>query len=228
MKVHTNLEQGTQAWLDARCGLLTASVVRNIITPAKMAYARNDKAKALVFEMAAQRATNFVEPTPTTWAMERGHVDEVYAREMYNEHTGNDAQELGFFTEQFEGATIGYSPDGVINMDGAGELGLIEIKSRAQKYQMKTIASGEVPREYLLQIQTGLLVTQAKWLDFVSYCEGMPLFIKRVMPDPEMQQAIIDAAIMFNDQINELLHEYNQNAKGMPIAPRHEDTEIQL
>ena len=223
MKVHTNLEQGTQAWLDARCGLLTASVVRNIITPAKMAYARNDKAKAIVYEMAAQRATQFVEPTPTTWAMERGHVDEVYAREIYNEHTGNDAQELGFYTEEFDGTTIGYSPDGVV-----GDNGLIEVKSRAQKHQLKTIASGEVPREFMLQIQTGLLVTGRKWLDFVSYCEGMPVWIKRVQPDADMQQAIIEAAKTLDESIAEVLAQYNDNATGFPVAPRHEQTEIQL
>ena len=223
MKVHTNLEQGTQAWLDARCGLLTASVVRNIMTPAKMAYARNDKAKAIVYEMAAQRATQFVEPTPTTWAMERGHVDEVYAREIYNEHTGNDAQELGFYTEEFDGTTIGYSPDGVV-----GDNGLIEVKSRAQKHQLKTIASGEVPREFMLQIQTGLLVTGRKWLDFVSYCEGMPVWIKRVQPDAEMQQAIIEAAKTLDESIAEVLAQYNDNAAGFPVAPRHEQTEVQL
>jgi predicted phage-related endonuclease len=227
MKVYNNLEQGTQNWLDARCGLLTASVVRQVITPSKMTLAKNDKARAVAYELAAQRVTKFVEPAPTTFAMERGHVDEVYARELYSEHTGNDVEEVGFFTERFEAATLGYSPDGVINL-GNNELGLIEIKSRAQKHQMKTIAVGEVPQEYMLQIQTGLLVTQAAWLDFVSYCEGMPLFIKRVLPCFEMQQSIIDATIAFDDQIEYIANLYNNNAAGFPVAPRHEQAEIML
>jgi hypothetical protein len=41
----------------------------------------------------------------------------------------------------------------------------------------------QVPEEYMLQIQTGLLVTGREWLDFVSYCAGLPMFVKRVFPD---------------------------------------------
>ena len=221
MKVYENLEQGTENWLQARCGLLTASVVRNVITPKNLSFAKNDKCRAIVYELAAQRATGFVEPTPTTWAMERGHVDEVFARELYNEHTKTEAIEVGFITEQYGTVTIGYSPDGVIH-NGDKIAGLIEIKSRAQKYQFETIATGAVPQEYMLQMQTGMLVTGAPWCDFVSYCEGMPLFIARVLPIAEYQDAIVSAAIALDEQIADLLACYKTNANGLPVAERRE------
>jgi hypothetical protein len=46
----------------------------------------------------------------------------------------------------------------------------------------------------MAQCQAGLLVSGRKWLDFVSYVGGMPLFVKRVHPVPVWQEAIIAAA----------------------------------
>ena len=51
-----------------------------------------------------------------------------------------------------------------------GDDGLIECKSRRQKFQVETISADQVPAEYMLQIQTGFLVSGRKWLDFISYC----------------------------------------------------------
>jgi predicted phage-related endonuclease len=92
-------------------------------------------------------------------------------------------------TNDDHGFVIGYSPDGLVDDDG-----LIECKSRRQKFQVETILADRVPEEYMLQIQTGLLVTGREWLDFVSYCAGLPMFIKRVFPDARYQEAIIAAA----------------------------------
>jgi hypothetical protein len=220
------MEQGTQEWLDARCGLLTASNVKQVLTPT-LKVANNEKTRAYIYEIAAQRILNYVEPQFETFAMHRGHVDEVYARDMYNELKAANGQppavEVGFITETIDAApeiTLGYSPDGVVGDDG-----LIEIKSRAQKHQMKTIVSGEVPAEFMLQLQTGLLVTDRKWIDFVSYCGGMPLFVKRVYPCEKTQQAIIDAACNVEVRVSEFLQAYAENSMGMPIAERHDYNE---
>jgi len=224
MKTHT-MEQGTPEWLLARCGLLTASTVKQVLTAKTLKVGNNDKTRALAFELAAQRVNQYVEPQFETFAMARGHVDEVYARELYNETTNTEAYEVGFTTEEIApGVTLGYSPDGLV-----GEDGLIEIKSRCQKYQMQTIAANIAPAEYMLQMQTGMLVTGRKWCDFVSYCGGMPLFIKRVYPDAEMRAAIVAATVALEDKINELIEAYTENCKGMPVAPRIDyNNEIEL
>ena len=222
---HNNLIQGTQAWLDARGGILTASNLNNIITPAKLAYAKNDKARSHVLELAAQRVTGFVEPQFETYAMARGHEDEIYAREMYQLETKTEVQEVGFITQHFGGGlTLGYSPDGLV-----GEYGLIEIKSRCQKYQMRTIAEGVAPIEYMLQMQTGMLVSGRKWCDFVSYCQGMPIFVVRVMADANYAEAIINAAIAMECDITAIIDAYNKNAAGRTIAERRSnDGEVEL
>ena len=48
--------------MQARCGLLTASEMKLIITPT-LKIASNDKERAHIYELAAQRITNYVEPS---------------------------------------------------------------------------------------------------------------------------------------------------------------------
>ena len=51
-----DLEQGSDAWLTARCGLLTASEMKLILTPA-LKIANNDKVRSHLYELLAQRVT---------------------------------------------------------------------------------------------------------------------------------------------------------------------------
>ena len=150
--------------------------------------------------------------------MLRGWADEITARDLYAQHHA-PVQEVGFVTNDEWGFTIGYSPDGLVGDDG-----LIEVKSRRQKYQVQTIATGEVPEEYALQLQTGLLVTERKWIDFISYSGGLPMFVQRVLPDKIMQEAIIAAATDFEMKIAENLAAYLAAVRGMPVRIETERT----
>lgn len=221
---HDNVEQGSDAWLQMRCGLLTASEMKHIITPT-LKIANNDKTRAHAYELAFQRITRHVEPQYVSDAMLRGQEDEIYAREAYREHFA-PVTEVGFVTNDKLGFTIGYSPDGLVGDDG-----LIEIKSRAGKYQVQTIATDEVPEEYVLQLQTALLVTERKWIDFVSYCGGLPVFVKRVEPDADVQEAIIAAATGFEQRVAEIEQQYRNTLANMrKVIPteRRESLEIVL
>ena len=53
---HNDLIQGSDEWHAARCGLLTASEVKLILTPT-LKIAANDKTRAHVWELLAQRLT---------------------------------------------------------------------------------------------------------------------------------------------------------------------------
>lgn len=218
---HREVIQGSEEWLQLRCGKLTASEMKLILTPTGKV-ANNDKTRAHAFELAFQRITGFVEPQYVSDAMLRGQEDEIYARAAYCEHYA-EATETGFITNDQWGFTIGYSPDGLVGDDG-----LIECKSRCGKYQVQTIASNEVPDEYMLQLQTGLLVTGRKWIDFISYCGGLPMFRKRVEPDIEMQSQIIAAAWAFEQRIAEIVREYHATLATMKLIPteRREMEEI--
>jgi hypothetical protein len=217
--IHHDLLQGSDEWLEARRGILTASEMKLILTPT-LKVASNEKERAHVYELAAQRITAYVEPHYVGSDMLRGHEDEAYAREVYSEHFA-PVDEVGFITNDKWGVTIGYSPDGVVGADG-----LIEIKSRRQKFQVETILNQEVPAEFTLQIQTGLLVSERKWCDFVSYSGGLPMVTIRIYPNEEIQDAIVNAATAFESRVVKLLRDYGDitasDARLIPTERRIE------
>lgn len=194
IRYHTDLLQGSDEWLAARCGILTASEMRLIMTPT-LKPAKNEKSRAHVFELLAQRITGHVEAAYVTEDMLRGQEDEIEARMLYSKQYA-PVDEMGFITNDKWGFTIGYSPDGMVGGDG-----LIECKSRRQKFQVQTIienvAGSGIPDDYVLQVQTGLLVTGRAWCDLISYSGGLPMATMRAYADPEMQAAILDAATAF-------------------------------
>jgi len=211
IRYHFDIEQGSEEWHALRCGILTASEMKFIVTPT-LKPASNDKERAHLFELLGQRITQHTEPRYISDDMLRGHEDEIEARIRYAENFA-PVTECGFVTNDDHGFVIGYSPDGLVDYDG-----LIECKSRRQKYQVETILADRVPEEYMLQIQTGLLVTRRKWLDFVSYCAGLPMFVKRVFPDARYQDAIIAAAIGFEYRLQIAQEKYAAWLDRQPVV----------
>jgi len=260
LHLYPELDQGTPEWLNARCGILTASVIGHLVSsrqpsaieadcpecgavasdpctgkrspgplktlhPARAATARtmdrvisadldNDTARSLILTLAAERITQYVEPLPMSRDMERGTLDEPYAREVYAERYAPVA-ELGFMVREFHGYRLGYSPDGLVGDDG-----LIEIKSRKQKIQLKAFLDDAVPNENMAQIQTGLLVSGRDWLDYVSYNGGMPPYVKRVFPDPVWHDAILDAAFNLEMEVDGIIDAYLTRTAGNPPTER--------
>jgi predicted phage-related endonuclease len=198
---HDAFDQGSEQWLQARCGLLTASTIGRLITPTGK-LASNDKSRALEWELLAQRISNYVEPQYIGDAMLRGQEEEIYARLLYAEKIA-PVRTVALITNERLGFKLGYSPDGLVGDDG-----LIECKSRAQRFQVETIITDEVPAEYVPQIQCGLFVTERKWLDFLSYSNGLPMMVARVEPCPIWQETIQEAACEFERRLSERLAIY--------------------
>jgi predicted phage-related endonuclease len=202
VQVHCDYEQGSAKWLGARCGLLTASEFDRIITPT-LKVAENVKSRAHLWEMAAQRITGYVEPAYVSDAMLRGQEDEILARALYSEKFA-PVETCGFVTNNKWGFTLGCSPDGLVGDDG-----LIECKSRGQKFQVQTVCeffeTSRIPDDFTLQVQGQLLITERKWCDLISYSGGLPMIPMRVFPDEAIQSAIIDAAAKFEARINEVV-----------------------
>lgn len=215
---HRGLIQGTDEWHAARCGLLTASEMKLILTPT-LKLAENDKQRTHLYELLAQRITRYVEPSYMSDDMLRGHEDELLARILYGERYA-PVEETGFVTNDRWGFTLGCSPDGLVGDDG-----MIECKSRRQKYQVQTIIDDAVPTEHWLQVQTALLVTERQWLDYVSYSGGLPMVTVRVYPDAKTQAAIVAAAAAFEARVVALMDEYRTITAD---SPRHIPTERRI
>src|SRR6185436_16417143 len=106
---HPEIAQGSDEWFELRRGILTASEMKLIITPTRK-IADNDKTRAHLYELAAQRISGYVEPHFISDDMLRGQDDEIYAREAYKKHFA-PVKEVGFVTNDKWGFVIGYSPD---------------------------------------------------------------------------------------------------------------------
>ena len=201
-----DLIQGSEEWHQARCGLLTASEMRLIVTPTLKA-ASNDKERAHLYELLAQRITGYVEPKYISDDMLRGIDDENDALKAYGKNYAK-VQQVGFVTNDKWGFTIGYSPDGLIGGDGQ-----VECKSRSQKYQIQTlcdyVSEDKIDPDFMIQVQTGLLVTERKWCDLVSYCGGLMMATVRVFPDDTIMEAIIAAAAAFEEKLSKKRAQYN-------------------
>ena len=198
---HHDVEQGSDEWYALRCGLMTSSEMKLVLTPT-LKIADNDKVRAHVYELAAQRITKYVEPTYVSDDMLRGKEDEILATAAYEEKYA-PVTPVGFVTNDRFGFTIGCSTDGLV-----GDRGVIENKSRRQKYQIETISKMEMPVDYALQVQTTLLVTERDWCDFNSYSGGLPMVTIRIYPDPVVQAAIVQAATAFEGKVRQTIREY--------------------
>ena len=197
MKYHYEVEQGTEEWLRLRLGKITASTAKQLLTPT-FKIAKNDKVRTLAYHLASERITGRIEPNVTTYDMERGHIEEVFARDLYSEKYSH-VKECGFIENGF----LGYSPDGLV-----GEHGLIEIKSRRSKYQVQTIIDGQMPSEYMIQCQVGLMVSEREWIDFIQYSNGMHMFVQRIERDDDLITKITDATVDMEATIKELVEDY--------------------
>ena len=206
--------QGSQPWFDARCGLLTASEMHLCISKAKLEVTDNDKVREHVWELAAQRITRYVEPSYLSDDMIRGHEAEEYAI-MHYEASYGPVQRVCFATREYEGMTIGYSPDGLI-----GDRGTMEVKGPRQKGHLQTILAGGVPDKHVIQVQTGLWVLKRDFCEFVSYHGGMPMCTIRVEADHRVQEAIVRAALAFEAKVRDAVAEYQDRLKsGMRLVP---------
>ena len=214
--------QGSADWHDQRRGMVTASVVGQLITAKTLKPAVNDNSRGLTALLTAERITGYTEPTYSNDDMLRGTLDEPIARDLYSKHYAL-AREIGFTVRDDWGWNLGYSPDGLVGDDG-----LIEIKSRRAKKQLLTVLADEVPPENLAQLQCGLLVTGRKWIDYVSFCGGMPLYVKRVLPDPAWFEAIIAAVALFEVNAAAMVTSYTQATQGLPATERTMEMEMML
>jgi hypothetical protein len=185
-----NCEQGTDAWLDARLGIPTASMFATVMASGRgggESKTRDEYMRKLIGE----RITGKPMYHYTNAHMERGHIQEDEARELYAMLADVEPERVGFV--RFTDRTAGASPDSLIGSDG-----LLEIKTKLAHLQIHVLESDAVPAEHLPQIQGQLWVTGRAWCDFVSYCPRLPPFVRRVERDETMIARIADAVGKFN------------------------------
>lgn len=196
-----SIEQGTDEWFRARCGIVTASTLGGLVTSTGRV-ANNDTSRGLAWKLAVERIMSQPDITFPSRAMQRGTALEPYARDFYAEHYA-PVDEVGFMRLDTDDYALGYSPDGLV-----GNEGLIEIKCPSPKEHLRTILVDGVPVQYMPQVQTGLYVSGREWLDYVSYCPGADLYVTRVEPDQKWQDTIAEAVTAVEVAIREAIDTY--------------------
>jgi putative phage-type endonuclease len=211
LHVFDDLEQGSDEWLAARRGIVTASVVGQLITPQTIRAASNDKSRALIAQLAAERITGRSESVFVNDDMMRGNLHEPIARDRYAEHNGVEVRQVGFVIREDWGIRLGASPDGLVGDDGG-----LEIKCPRAKTHIQTILTGEVPAYNMAQVQATLLVTGRDWWDFVSFSAGLPMFTKRVRLEPKWRDSLITAVTNAEHAIGSMVRQFEDAAANLP------------
>ena len=171
--------QGSDEWLQARAGRVTASRVADLMAKTKSgpsASRVNYMAQLISERLTGQPAESF-----TNAAMRHGTETEPEARAAYEMLTGADVVEVGFIPHPtIDG--FGASPDGLVGDDG-----LIEIKCPNTATHIETLLAEKVPSKYNTQMQVQMLCTDRQWCDFISYDPRLPgdmrIWIQRVHRD---------------------------------------------
>jgi putative phage-type endonuclease len=176
-----DLEQGSTAWLAARCGCVTASRIADLMAKTKSGYGASRANYAA--QLIAERLTGCVAPSFTNAAMIHGTETEPEARRAYEFFVDCDVQQVGFVPHPIINMA-GASPDGLVGTDG-----LLELKCPNTATHIETLLTGTIPDKYFKQMQFQMSCTDRKWCDFASYDPRMPermrLFVKRVNRDAE-------------------------------------------
>lgn len=183
MKV-LNVEQGTEQWLQARAGLVTASRMSDVLAKLKSgdeAASRRDYKAQIVAEILTGAP---VEERYYNAEMQWGNEQEPFARAAYEVAKGVMVDQVGFVLHE-KIARTGASPDGLVEKDG-----MVELKCPKTATHLSCLLKrDDVPPEYVPQMMWQIACAGRKWCDFVSFDPRLPekyqLFIVRLKRDDE-------------------------------------------
>ncbi len=197
--IYVAAEQGTQEWLDARLGVVTASRFKDACDRLKSGKL-TEKAIKYAAQVAMEGTVHVqCDDTFVTYAMRRGTELEPRARAAYEAETGESVKEAGIYLT--DDSAFGYSSDGLVGTDG-----LIEIKCPLSPHSVISMWLTGDTSEYDHQIQGGLWLTGRKWLDFVMFDPrlepvGKSLFVKRIHRDEAFIEKMEVQLIEFLQQV---------------------------
>lgn len=198
MQIIKDLEQGTPEWHALRAGIVTMSEIQTLLVDGKGVAGFGAGAITYMNTLIGERITGeSADAFEGNRHTERGHELEPKARELYLAQTDLQCEQVAIILNH----GCGYSPDSLVGSDG-----LNEIKTKLPKIQVEVILGGEVPKEHVAQCQGGLWLSDREWIDFISYCPGMPLFIKRMNRDEAMIRKMAERVQTFYEILEERMN----------------------
>jgi YqaJ-like viral recombinase domain len=195
-------EQNTPEWHLARMGIPTASSFDAILTPGKTKTEQKTR-RTYMLKLAGELLTGQPMEMVMTRDMERGHILEPEARDLYALQTGANPERVGFLKR----GRIGCSPDSLIGTDGG-----LEIKTKAPHLLIDVILKDEFPEEHKAQVQGALWITGREWWDLAVYWPGVPLFVKRAYRDEAFIANLAAEVDRFNDDLDAIVAQMRERS----------------
>lgn len=198
MKIHNVLQQ-TPDWDILRIDFpFTASNAQAIGNQGK-------GLETLIYKKLSEKYSTAETENYTNADLDRGNELEPLARSMYELETGLIVTQVGFVTnKKYE--LSGASPDGLVDK------GLIEIKCLNDVKHFSNVIELKIESKYYWQMQMQMLITNRKWCDYVLFNPNFEksLLIKRVKPDKDKQEKIIEGIIKGVKMYKELEIKFNK------------------
>jgi putative phage-type endonuclease len=212
--VQIDCVQGTREWLQARCGLVTASRCGDVVAMTKKGEAapRRDYRTELISEILTGRPY----PRYVTQEMRWGIEQERFARAAY-EMQRNVLVEICGFIPHPDIPRFGASSDGLVGDDG-----LVQIKCPNTTTHLAWLLSGTIPVEHMPQMLAEMSCTQRTWCDFVSYDPRLPehlqLYVKRFARDEKLSAVLEREVIHFTQELDEQIAALPPKPQGVVLS----------
>lgn len=162
--IHTD-PQGSDAWLQARRGVITASRFKDCRDKLRGG-APSKKCTDYARDVAREREGGEPMAVFVSGAMRLGTEQEPEARAMYEMRTKNLVDEAGFITT--EDRLFGVSVDGLVGDDG-----IIEIKTMVSSDTLFTaFVDGDIS-SYIDQCNGAMWLLRRKWVDLVLWVHDL-------------------------------------------------------
>lgn len=209
-----NIEQGSDAWKQARAGSLGASSIADMMARTKSGWSASRA--NLAARLVCERLTGTPQESYTNAAMQWGHDTEPQARQMYEFMRDVAVEQVGLVLHPSI-AKSHASPDGVLE-----DKGLLEIKCPNSATHIETLLSEQIDGKYIKQMQWQMAVCEREFCDFVSFDPRLPaemqIFIKRVHRDDTMIAEMEKEASAFLDEIDETIAQLKSKYQPVAIA----------
>jgi hypothetical protein len=193
-------EQGSERWLAVRAGLPTASEFSTILAKGKGGGESVTRRKYL-YRLAGEIVSGLPEETYANQYMDRGHVQEPEARELYAFAHDVEPQLVGFVRNGPKGC----SPDSLI-----GDKGMLEIKTAKASILIDYLLADVFPSEHVAQTQGGLWVCEREFIDLAIYSPKLPLFEKRAYRDENYIKSLSIEVARFNGELEAIVERVRQ------------------
>ena len=208
------LEEGSEEWAQARCGIVTASRCGDVIAVTKKgeAAARRDYRGEIICEiLTGQPYPRYVSPE-----MQWGIDQEPFARAAYEMQRDVLVETCGFVLHP-DIARFGASPDGLVGTNGG-----IQIKCPNTRTHLGWMLGGVIPVEHCPQMLGELSCTGRAWWDFVSFDPRLPehlqLFVRRYERNDSLIIQLETEVVHFNREVENVLAALPAKPQGIVLA----------